>query len=513
MSRRELLWVLVALAVAIGMLPLAGGAVLWTHPLWLDELCCTVFPTIGAASPVQVVANIARGQDYAPPLLHLLVWGVGRLVGELTPTVLRSISVACVALALLFVYATLRRRFDRVPSAAAAVAVASHPLVLAHAFEARFYGPWLLFAAAFAWSLGSLTRRNAWLQATLAVCLVTIHWFGVLSLALMCVVAVAAVVAFTGRWREGILRIAPSGAGLLALAALMPVALAQRTGSSDFLWIPALSGAQIMGIAQVFFLTAVPIIATLLLALETLSPDVARPVSVPVTIRDALRDPGVAALGALAFMPVALVAVSILIQPSLFERYAIVTVLCWAPLVALALASVGRSGGVIALLLLGLLLGRNVRSAIGERRAFAELVRSNTAAYEQAKPLNVPIVFPDLHTIYPVLGPARLEPTRARVLDLPDSTLRALYPSNRLEWLRRRTRVEINSAWSHNRVYGFPAVVTSAELSATPRFLVLASDLRIPGGVKQAENWGRVVFPNHRVTRIGQSLSLFEKAP
>src|SRR5207253_5898908 len=125
-----------ALVLAIALLPLLGGGVLWTRPLWLDEICCTVYPVSNAATPLDVVRNIVvQREDYAPPLLHLIVWSVGRVAGGFTPVVLRSISLTCVSLALLFVYLTLRRRFDRAPSAAGTIALASHALVLTHAFE------------------------------------------------------------------------------------------------------------------------------------------------------------------------------------------------------------------------------------------------------------------------------------------------------------------------------------------------------------------------------------------
>src|SRR5438270_6357593 len=136
-TSREVLSAVVVLALAIAILPLAGGAVLWTRPLWLDEICCTLYPVSNAATPLDVIRNIVQRQDYAPPLLHLIVWSVGRVTGGITPIVLRSISLGCVSLALLFVYFTLRRRFDRAPSVAGALAVATHSLVLTHAFEGR----------------------------------------------------------------------------------------------------------------------------------------------------------------------------------------------------------------------------------------------------------------------------------------------------------------------------------------------------------------------------------------
>src|SRR5437773_885928 len=194
--------------------------------------------------------------------------------GDVSAALLRNISLVSVSLASLFVYATLRRRFSRAPAVAGTLAVAGHPLVLAHAFEGRFYGPWLLFAAGFAWALGldadlpHSPRRNIAL-ALIACLLVAIHWFGVLSLGLMCAGAVAV---FYPRWRDGVRLIAPSAAALIALLALAPMALAQRANASGKLWVEKLSADQVLEMARNFWVAAVPIVAVALLLRKRLSP-------------------------------------------------------------------------------------------------------------------------------------------------------------------------------------------------------------------------------------------------
>jgi hypothetical protein len=217
--------VALALVSTIGVLLAAGGGILWTRPLWFDEICCTLFVAEGASSPFEIVQRVARGEDYAPPLLHLMTWGAGKLAGGLTPIVLRSTSLLCVGGAIVLLYLALRRRFDRAPGVAGVLAVATHSLVIAHAFEARFYGPWLLFASAYAWTLGldsasERSRRREAAQAIASVALVTIHWFGVLALGVM---ASAAVLSRGSRWRNGLRLVAPSAMGLVALAACIPL--------------------------------------------------------------------------------------------------------------------------------------------------------------------------------------------------------------------------------------------------------------------------------------------------
>ena len=113
------------------------------------------------------------------------------------------------------------------------------------------------------------------------------------------------------------------------------MAIAQRSAATGAgaLWVPELSAAQVGVIVRLFFLTTVPVLAVILLLVDGLRESGDRP-SVSANIRDALRDPGVAALASLALMPVTLIVVSVVLQPSMLDRYAIVTVLAWPPFVA-----------------------------------------------------------------------------------------------------------------------------------------------------------------------------------
>lgn len=492
--------------LAVAIVPLIGGSILWTRPLWFDELCCVAY-VVEDASPVDVVQRVARSWDYAPPLLHLLVWPLARLTGgDVTPVILRSFSVASVALALLFVYATLRRRFSPLPSAGGALAIAGHGLVLAHAFEGRFYGPWLCLAAAYAWSLGvSRERRRNVAQAVFALLLVSIHWFALFSLVLM---IGGALLVLPGSLKARTRYVAWSAMGFLALLALAPMAVRQRAEAVGYLWLPSLNGAQIVDMARLFWLTAVPVAAALLLLARTLHNPELRP-----QLRASLRDPGLAALSALALMPVVLILVSALLQPAMLDRYGIVTVLAWAPAVALALRSMAgaaRAAGVMALVLVMVL---NAQRVIKERQDFADSVAAARVSFLEAKSRQVPIVFWGLHSIYPVAGPVseRAPGALARYLDLPDSSFAALFPGDAMEPVRKKYRLDRDQARGHARTYGFPVLATQAQLDSTPRFLLLAGELSLPGGYKRPESFGRALFPEHRVSRLNGTLSLFER--
>jgi hypothetical protein len=507
LSKREVLVCAAVLACGLAVLPFVGGSVLWTHPLWLDELCCTLIPT-EAASPAGVVTNILHRQEMAPPLLHLIVWTVKTVAGGMTPGLLRGIATVCVALALIFTYAGLRRHFDRASSACGALTVASHPLVLFHAFEGRFYGPWLLFAAGYAWAVGKRDRVGAVLQGVFAVAVVTIHWFGVLSLGLMA----AAVVASHGRrWRDGVRAILPTTAGPVALLMCLPLLAPQREGIDAFQWLPDFAVGQLRDLTKQLLLTAVTALAAGLLVVEALRHDRPGPRAVLARVTDALRRPELAALTGLAALPLVLAVLSVTLQPAMLGRYGIVAILSVAPLVAFAVSSLGRVAQVVALIAVLAPFRENVQAAIAERRGFTERVQGDLAAYSRVRDLGVPVAWPWLQSIWPVVGPTRHNPGPAVFLDVPDSAVALLYPGDRIAWLRRRIRVEVTHARSHQIVYGFPRVVTTADLDTVKRFAVMTSDLRIRGGTRQAELWGRIVFPRHQVVRVDDQVSFFER--
>jgi hypothetical protein len=124
--------------------------------------------------------------------------------------------------------------------------------------------------------------------------------------------------------------------------------------------------------------------------------------------------------------------------------------------------------------------------------------------------MNLPVVFQNLHVIYSVAGLRRAE-RRALFLDIPDSTIVAMTPQKRLERVRRNLRIDRNIARSHARVYGFPVMVTQAQLDSTSRFLFVASDESLPNIYGRVDLFTKAVFPHHRLTRLSPNLALLER--
>lgn len=500
---RELLIFVLALAAGISLLPLIGGSVLWTRPFWLDERCCTLYNVSEASNPIQVIKNVTRG-DIAPPLLHLIVWSATRITGFSTPAV-RSISLVCVCLAFVFVFAALRRRFGSASSAAGVAALATHMLVVEHAFEIRLYGVWLMCAAGYAWSLGldpdrAYSRRRDAAVAVFSVLVCTIHWFGVISLGIM---ALAAVASRGRQWREGVRLVAPSVAGLIVLLACVPMLFIQlELGGSSIYWIPPLSFQQVAQMAWIFVFGVPPVLAVILLLRDRLSASPRAPARV------ILLDPSLDALSALVLMPVALIVMSAVLKPVVWPRYAIVAVLSWAPVVALAVESLGRIGRGAVLTLFLLLVYHTAEREVRSKRNFSSAIDAYTSDLAQAKRANIPIVFQNYFIMYPVDGASRRQSV-ARFLDLPDSSIASL--ARMPEWQRKLLVRDRNMVRVHEGTFGFPVPMTQARLDSTPSFYLIAADRALPVGYQDAIAFGKVVFPRHQAVRRSPLVTIFQR--
>src|SRR5690349_21611983 len=165
-----------------------------TRPLWLDEV--HTYLLAGTQSVGESMRSLASGADFNPPTLYLLYRVVGLVVGGLSEVPMRLVALASVLGALTITYRLLREDFERTPAALATLTTWANPVVVNVAFDARFYGPWLFGAA---WLVFEAIRRldgrstgtvGAVRLAVAAVFVCTIHYFGILSLGAVAIVAV-----------------------------------------------------------------------------------------------------------------------------------------------------------------------------------------------------------------------------------------------------------------------------------------------------------------------------------
>ena len=513
-SRREAFVALVLIACAWLAIAAWNDWQLLRKLYWMDEMCCTVFALQDAANPIELFGYVKR-YDVAPPLLHLLAWPVTKIAGY-EPTVLHSFTMVFAIVAIWTLYLVLRRRFGRAASVGAVIGISSHTLLLYHAFDARFYAPWLMFAVAYAWTLGLdygvPSRRRDVLLAVLAICLCAIQWLGITSMFLL---AAGAVASHGSRWRAGVRLVAPSAAGLVVFAALMPMMLAQgRAGGGALLWVQTLNRSQLLQMTQLFLMRVPLLMAVVLLAVDLLLPARLRQAGPRTSFVDVLREPGLAALLATILMPLVLVAVSVVVAPVMVPRYAIVSLLAAAPVIALALQVVGRVGyGFVVAVFAAWVIGfvdKEVRFAehtdglMGEHRRQFEEVR--------ARYPNIPVVFHSYFTLYPVDGMSR-QRSVARVMDLPDSTIASLFPDVSQSEDKRRMTVNREAVRLHQRVLAFPRTVAQAQMDSMPRFFFFSTDEDLPFGHRNAVTLGGRLFPRHQARRLSRIITLFERTP
>jgi hypothetical protein len=204
--------------------------------------------------------------------------------------------------------------------------------------------------------------------------------------------------------------------------------------------------------------------------------------------------------------------ITLVLEPVMVPRYAIVAVLGAAPIVALSVEPLGRVGRVALLTVFTLfLVGFADREVLGARAAesyFAAYDRELRDAHRLYP--EAPLVFQSFPVLYAVDGNARQQSV-GRVLELTDSALDVLYPppgvsAEKFRMIRARRMVRL-----HETGYGFPKVITMTELQTAPRFLLFARDEELPSSHRDAIGLGKTLFPSHSGRRLNDVVTVFER--
>ena len=396
-SLREAAVVAVGLAVLI-LVQLAGtdSFYLLQKHFWTDEIC--THTVLNDADPAHVFHAIRGGVEINPPGLHLLLFAFTTLVNSTSEMALRSFALLSMVVALAAIYAALRESVSVLVSLAATLSIWAHPLILDHAFEVRYYGPWL---AAAAWCCVLLARARAGTLGSIGTVglgvtsffLCTIHYFGIVTLIL--------IVLAEWWWSRGQPRlrpgaIAPIAAGPLATAAAVAFLLPyQRSATTVRTWVPDPTAAQIVDFGTTLLLPLHLAAVPLVIWLSRLTTRAAAPTDEPARVSAAA-----VGLTGLALLAPALVVFSFLAQPALISRYGLPAIAALAPAVAFTVSRVHR---IWVLLLIGFLISssafqirqRAIR-AQGFDRAWQELIRDirehtdgEPVAFEVPHDLNV----------------------------------------------------------------------------------------------------------------------------
>jgi hypothetical protein len=491
----------------------SDGQVLLTRPLWVDEVWMLLVS--GSGSPADVIASLAQGADGGAGLVHLCAWALQKVVGVPAPVVLRVISLACVFSALCLVYVVLRRRFSADAAIAGVLAIGTNYVVVTHAFEARFYGPWLLTCALLAFGLNrhaaTPTRRTTILLGVTSFLMCTVHFYGAITLVLM---SAGAVAAHGRRWRESRALLAPVAIGaVIGVLLIAPLAVSLRASVSAT-WVPEFEPRQLRALARQFWTARVPLLAAAVLVLGVLAGRRLRSTR-PVTVvaGESFRDAGIAALAALALVPLAMTFLSLLGQPSMLFRYNIATALAWAPFMALAMDVAGRWPARVARLALVAFWYVTFVNVRFEKIVFAGDVQEHEDAVRLARAQHVPTVFLSVHAWYPVWHRDRSLGDSAGFLEMSDATMQRMFrPGTTNEMYNRGLVLDRDVVRVHASRFGVPRLVQESVLDTTPRFVLIASWAHLPVGFRSIERFGQSVFPDHAITRLDLNSALFVRA-
>ena len=464
---REGLMVFVGLLGLIALQIAATDSSYLLHKyFWSDELC--TYTLLTDPSFTHAAKALQGAVDINPPGLHILLLAHSTIAGSTSEVAMRSFALLSMIVALVGFYVVLRGAYGVLVALATILAVWSHPLILDHAFEVRYYAPWLAAAVWFCYLLGRARSKplgptGTALLAVSSFFLCTIHYFGIVTLL---IIVACEWLWSRGRPRFAIRDIAAMAVGPLALAVSAVLLLPhQRAVTTVTTWVPAPSAAGIAEMGITLFLPlhlgAVILVAWFSrLTSRGLGPAETAPVLPTVT-------PALVGLTSLVLFVPALIVFSFLVQSVLVGRYGLVAIAAIAPAVAHVLGRIAKGW---ALVLIAFLIAassyelhqRGVRAwgIDQDRRALIEAIRSHPDG---------PVVFEAPHQLYVVWHYAEDLRNRVFLLDFEPAELGNNVAVFRI-WSRDLARQFV-------KFYGAPALLPWDEVRRAERVYIVPHHL------------------------------------
>ncbi len=366
-------------------------------------------------------------------------------------------------IALVGIYYLLRGSFNVVESAAGVLTVWATPLIVYHAFQARFYAPWfasvVCFTALLRWEQTDgrkLLKRILLAFTSILAC--TLHVLGLPAVALI----VFADFIFNSRpIRARLVSLFPTLAGPVAVVLFLPLLREQRHSFAIASW---LVGNPIRLLYSTFsdLLPGLPLAVIVLGLWATAWLRRTRPTA-PANREIALAP--VAGISSLMLFPFVLQVISLLTQPVLLARYAIVSTAAIAPAAAYAASNMRRSIAILLCFILPLETGaelvRRVREANGNRDEVNSLI-----ATVRAEP-TIPALFESRHQLFPVTWADRDLADRCFYVDFQPGP-------NQLDPIVEGSERDV--AKKFERVFGWPHVMAWEHVVSLPRFILISLD-------------------------------------
>ncbi len=331
----------------------SGATSLFDRPLSLDEFHTLL--VAGDPSLSHSWNSLRQGADYNPPALYILIKITSAILGRLDDRSMRVFSFASVYLGLMGVYYLLRETSLKSVAAVGTLATLAHPLLILHAFDARFYGPW--FAAA-AWYC-VLLNKPRWLRkksgivsplatSVASIILCTIHYFGIISWFLI-TVSHFTLTMKTRRpsYRDALWVFSGPIALLLSLIIFYP---GQRSAISVPTWVSKPGFSHVQDFLVTLFPALIFAVPGLLALIDALIRELFQSRTNPSRSTEDFPLGRLAGATGLTLMPFAILGFTFLIQPAAIARYAMPSLLVVGPVIAFSLRSTGRMMAALAAL-------------------------------------------------------------------------------------------------------------------------------------------------------------------
>ncbi len=466
------------------------------RPLWLDERL-TLLVASQPSMPA-VLDALRQGADTSPPLLFAWHWAIGHLLGQVAPWQLRTTALLSMFGAVLGLFMLLRRVYGTLPALAGAFVLAANAQIIRYAFDARFYGPWVLLTVVYLALLARLASRRGGVVQWVATCLAAaalclIHYFGVITLVLVSGGVLLAGYPDRRRMREvwpGVVT------GAVTVAALLPMVRGQRAALTVSTWVPP---------------------ASILLAIQFLGPYLLLYVAAAATrrsLQEGLRRSEqaherraiVAGLLSLGLLPLVLTGFSFAVQSVMIIRYALPAFLAMG-LVASALFSLltPRLRIVFAAVLVVAGLSAAFAQA-NDGRAFEERVRADSITVETALGQGRIIASPSRKELYPLWSVMRGTPDAVVMATVSPGRIRERFPSaSDSAGFGNYMLLEQDIGRVHSRLFQLPQQVSADSLAHLQCF-VLVEDQDAPLFVQR---W----MPGATATRLQDHVFLVHGPP
>jgi hypothetical protein len=318
---------------------------------------------------------IIGGLDTNPPAYHLLLRPWRRIIARRAEMSLRLFSLLSALIALVGVYLSLRQVYGALIAMAAVLAVWTHQLFQACAFEGRMYAPWVAAVVWFSYLLShsSSVPADSWLYVLMscaAVLTCMLHTLGPLSLVLV----IGAHLVFNGFQPGDGEALMWASAGLILFVGWTPV-LWKQSVANPVTWVPPATRRNVANFAGAVVMPTE--MATLLLLGGGLAAFVRVPAA-PALGQSVADVAPLAGLAGLVVMPLALIVLSFTVEPLLVDHYAVPAVVGFAPAIAAVIAPLPPFWLVLlsgALMTIGAYRLQSLRAKYGERdRVSAELI-------------------------------------------------------------------------------------------------------------------------------------------